>query len=223
MNERQTAEVPVLVLGATALGAAAALRFGEQAVLAEKGGWAAWEFAASFEPGEGLWEASSPQGVHLKEELVRRKILSECRTHIQGAAPVFFQMLQKSKGDLRLLTHLVEIRPEGTGYRVTLADHAGFHTLRAAAILDTTSSGESLPGARSWRQRRQPEAIRRFSAYWRERGKGLRNWRIAGLSSLISERAETEIQEFGKNWLWMPSAGRKNLLAAYEAGRYLTF
>ncbi len=135
--------LPVLICGATALGVAAAVRMGNRAVLVEKSGLVAWEFAASFEPGEGPWEAVSSEGRELQEELFRREVLSSRGTHIQGAAPVFFRIIRDMGIMVHFLTQVADIRQQGDAYAVTLVDSAGFHTLRAAAILDTTSLGET--------------------------------------------------------------------------------
>ena len=139
-------KTPVFICGATALGIAAAVRLGDRAVLAEENGWAAGEFAAAFEPGEGPWEPVTAEGKALADELVRRAVLSSRGTHIQGAAPVFFRLLRDPGAWARFLTRLAGIRRQGDGYVVTLADSEGFHTLEAGTILDTTSTGETAPG-----------------------------------------------------------------------------
>ena len=140
-------KLPVLIYGATALGMAAALRLGSQAIVAEKTGFAAWEFAASFEPGVGPWKAVSPEGQALQSELTRRAVLSETGTHIQGAAPVFFHIAAQSGMDVRLWTRIAGLSEEHDGYTVTLWDSSGFHTVKATAILDTSSSGEVVCGS----------------------------------------------------------------------------
>ena len=146
MKDRKSGQrVPLLIIGATALGLAAAAAFGEGAVVAERSGLAAWEFAASFEPGEGPWQAASPAGEALRQELVRRAVLSERGTHIQGAAPVFFRLIRERGLQVRFLTEAAELRQEDGGFAVTLADSAGLHSLRADAVLDTTSAGGLLP------------------------------------------------------------------------------
>ena len=136
-------KLPILICGATALGVAAVVRLGDRAVLVEKSGLAAWEFAASFEPGEGPWEALLPEGRELQAELVRRAVLSSRGTHIQGAAPVFFRIIRDRGIQVRFLTQVADIRRQDGAYAVTLVDSAGLHTMLAAAILDTTSSGET--------------------------------------------------------------------------------
>ena len=145
MRKHQSGQISLLIIGATALGLAAAAAFGEGAVVAERSGLAAWEFAASFEPGEGPWQAVSPAGETLRQELVRRAVLSERGTHIQGAAPVFFRLIRERGLQVRFLTEAAELRQEDGGFAVTLADSAGLHSLWAGAVLDTTSTGGLLP------------------------------------------------------------------------------
>ena len=254
---------PIVVYGATALGTAAAVRLGERAILLEKSGWAAWEFSACFEPGEGPWEAETPEGEALKEELTRRAVLASGKTHIQGAAPVFFRILRDRNVRALFRTEIVSVSEQDGGYAVTFADDEGFHTLQAAAVLDTTSSGETLPFLEKPPFRKslnatlvpekvdeappsteEPqfrlipgsfpdefylrffpdpgvslyEARKALFSLWEKRSGGLRNWRIGAVSPEFSLRCEAETLRISDRRVWAPSAARRNLLAAFEAG-----
>ena len=62
------------------------------------------------------------------------------------------------------------------------------------------------------------EARKALFSLWEKRSEGLRNWRIGAVSPEFSLRCEAETLRISDRRVWAPSAARRNLLAAFEAG-----
>lgn len=142
--------VPVLVIGATLAGIGLAYADKERTLIVERTAGPGSEYIPCFHPGDPVREAVSEAGRALREELVRRNLLSDDgRLHLGALAPVLMNRIATDGLRVRFLTEIVNVEAEPTGdYLVTLFDASGLWHIRAHHIVDTTSTRLSSPKLR---------------------------------------------------------------------------
>lgn len=150
LNEKQQEleTVSVLVVGATFTGLGIAYADKERTLVVERTSGPGQEYIACFHPGEGpVRKAESLPGKELREELVRRNLLSDdSRLHLGALIPVLMNRIAGDGLRVRFLTEVVGVKQEPGGeYVVTLFDASGLRRIRARHIVDTTSTCLSAP------------------------------------------------------------------------------
>ncbi len=146
MTEK-VSEYARLIVGATCAGLGQALAQPAGTLLVEASACVGWEFIEAMNPGTE-WEQSEglcDLATDLRQELLRRNILHEGRVHLPALAPVLFQRLRDSGAAYLFLTDIIEVKPEGDGFAVTLFNQGGRREVTVKRLLDTTTHLATRP------------------------------------------------------------------------------
>ncbi len=137
-----------LVIGATFAGLGSVLSGCGNRLLVESSATVGGEFIEAFDPGEG-WDAriEHPAAAELRDELIRRGVVSGARVHLPGLVPVLSEKLLASNVGFLFEADVLDVRPDQNGYAVDLYLPDGFRSVHASAIFDTTTRSESCRSA----------------------------------------------------------------------------
>jgi len=129
---------PIAVLGASAAGIGAALARPEDTVLLEEGMLLAPEYVAAMNIRPFAKPAAQDLAIALYAQCRGLGLLDEAgRPHVFPLPSLLAQQLLESRADVRLRTLVTRADRVPEGWRLTLFDAEGFHTLAARQLLDT--------------------------------------------------------------------------------------
>lgn len=225
----------LLILGATALGIAAAQAHKDLAVaVIEAGCTCAPEFSAALHGAA----VSSPVENRLSDALIRREAMENDTVWLPAAAPVLTDLLKASGADCYFFSAVADIRSTENGYDVDFVCYGVRYTVHADALLDTTTDFVS----HAWFGQPAP-ALREGTLHYLTADKQLHGFSdehtaigdIAGARralpafhsaipdaapiTLIASQLAKVPAESGWSSIWMPSAASSDVIAAYERGR----
>lgn len=230
----------LLILGATALGIAAAnANRSLRTAVIETGCTCAPEFAAALKT-DGQTSGYIPStdaAAFLRDEMTKRGALGDGGEWLPALSPVIAARLKASGADCYFMSAINDITTDGERYEVSFVCYGVVYRFTADYILDTTSrfvsrawlspDGSPAPvmAERSLCYLDDERKIRRFPACG-----DIAETRLALLEQADSEHKITfpatelcitpaeSVRKLGGQACWMPSAAYPNFLAAYDAG-----
>ena len=128
-----------ILLGATAM-ACGALETDKGALAIGRGILLAQEFCQGYVS----LRLSAPRtklGRDLRDELTRRGLLEDERTHLPPIADVLARRLLEKNAHLWLEAEVLDVRPVNGGFEVDVMAADGLRTVTAERVIDTTSEG----------------------------------------------------------------------------------
>ncbi len=130
-----------IYIGAT-VPAIAAVLTRPNGLIIDSRGLAAREFSATLRHGETVGEAITEAGRAFREELTKRRILTDDGFNPSALTPVLSKMLTDSGSEVLFMTRVISVRRENGRYRLEIVYLGSVYAVEARRLVDTTPSFE---------------------------------------------------------------------------------
>lgn len=136
----------LLVIGATFTGIGAASSSNKKVLVVDNRSQVGYEFINSYKTGCG-WNGMeiSDATKQLEHEMQKRGLFSPAGiVNLPPLAPILYDYIRRCKFSILLMTEIIDIKSAADGYEIRIFNTEGFGTIRAADILDTTTSNVEI-------------------------------------------------------------------------------
>lgn len=146
MLEKEIKQIPVLILGASAVAIGMANALKEKCLLVEKTCRLASEYVDAFaghknKKPEDICDATKD----LMLELAKRDASTEDGLYLPAISPVLFEQIKEKQIKCLFFTRVLKVKKDLKGYQVTLHNTSGITKIHTTCIIDTTVYCESKP------------------------------------------------------------------------------